>query len=357
MPSPRQEALPAEREGPGRASRDAFATPRPLISVCVVAGHSREALGAFAASLAEQSDPPPFELLVADSAHAGARQVVRRHFPDARIWDTRDRLPGSARNPLIENARGDLLLFLDDDVTARPNLLAELARMAADEPEASVFGGPNETPPGSSRFQVVQGAVLGSLVGAGPVSRRYGARHPGPADERWFTLCNLAVRREAMRPFADDLVCAEENAVLGELSRRGETMRYEPSLMVFHQRRDGPRSFARQMFKYGWGRGALMRRDPSAVQAAYLAPAGLIAYAMALATLSSLRTRAAAGPGVLYAALLAANSIRIARTLRRSGDAPRAAALTLLLHMSYGSGVIRGLLRPARAKRARGRLG
>ena len=58
---------------------------------------------------------------------------------------------------------------------------------------------PNDTPPGSSRFQAVQGAVLASLVGSGPVRRRYGAHPPRHADERFFILCNLAVRRSATR--------------------------------------------------------------------------------------------------------------------------------------------------------------
>src|ERR1019366_807555 len=128
----------------------------------------------------------------------------------------------------------------------------------------------NSTPPGSSRFQLVQGAVLSSLVGSGPVSRRYGARQSGFADERWFTLCNLAVRRRVMLPFVDQLVCAEENELLAKLRSQGEPMRYEPSLRVFHARRAAPRSFARQMFKYGRGRGQLVARRPSTLRAAYL---------------------------------------------------------------------------------------
>jgi hypothetical protein len=283
-----------------------------------------------------------------------ALSVVHRHFPGAPVCDTGRRLPGDARNPLIERARGELLLFLDDDVTAPPNLLQVLAEEAAAHPEASVFGGPNDTPPASSRFQFVQGAVLSSLVGAGPVSRRYGARHPGEADERWFTLCNLAVRRNAMVPFLGHLVCAEENAMLAELRRHGERMRYEPRLRVFHARRGTLRSFARQMHKYGRGRGALLRRDPASMRLAFLAPAALIVYLLLLPAAllaAGVPSRLALIPGVAYAVLSVASSAWIAWTLRKPALGPLAAALTVVLHIAYGTGTIRGLARPGRSRR------
>jgi GT2 family glycosyltransferase len=265
--------------------------PQPEISICILAGHGVETLDACLESLGAQVSAPSFELLIGGNPTPEAVSVVRRHFPAAQVCDTGRRLPGAARNPLIERASGELLLFLDDDVTAPPELLRRLADTAARHPEASVFGGPNGTPPNSSRFQVVQGAVLSSLVGTGPVSRRYGARHPGFADERWFTLCNLAVRRRVMLPFLNELVCAEENELLSKLRSEGGTMLYEPRLWVFHARRGSLRSFARQMLKYGRGRGQLLAHRPGNVRAAYLAPVALLLYLVALATLAAVTGR------------------------------------------------------------------
>lgn len=331
---------------------DPATPPDPVISVCIVAGRHRRALEECVASLHAQVSPPPFELLVADSGDGGAADVLGRHFPAARVWPTAGALPGAARNPLVEHARGTLLLFLDDDVTAPPDLLCHLAEMAEADPATTVFGGPNQTPPGSSRFQLVQGSVLASLGGAGPVSRRYGPRHAGPADERWFTLCNLAIRREAMPAFSEHLVCAEENAVLAELRRHGEPMRYDPTLRVFHERRPTVGQFARQMFKYGWGRGALIRRDPRALRAAYLAPTALLAYLLALpAILTAGGAPLALVPAALYVAVVVATAARIGWTLRRAGDAVGALVLIVVVHLCYGAGVPRGVLWPRRGRR------
>ena len=319
----------------------------PEISICILAGQGLETLEACLESLAAQLSPPSFELLVGGHPTPEGVAMVHRRFPDAQVGDTGRRLPGAARNPLIERARGELLLFLDDDVTVPPELLRRLADAAARHPEASVFGGPNDTPPNSSRFQVVQGAALSSLVGSGPVSRRYGARHPCFADERWFTLCNLAVRRRVMLPFVDELVCAEENELLAQLRARGEPMLYDPSLRVFHARRRTWRSFGGQMFKYGRGRGQLLARRPSTLRGAYLAPTLFLLYLLLLPALVVARSAVALivlSPLAVYCAVTLATALRAAGMLRRSSDALLVAALIPTLHVCYGAGVIRGLL-------------
>lgn len=326
-------------------------SPPPLVSVCVLAGHGSAALEACLRSLGAQVAPPPFELLVGGNPSAEALSIVHEHFPAAPVCDTGPRLPGAARNPLIERARGELLLFLDDDVTAPPDLLRRLAQLAAERPDVSVFGGPNDTPPHSSRFQIVQGAVLSSLIGTGPVSRRYGARHAGLADERWFTLCNLAVRRRAMLPFLNELMCAEENALLSQLRANGEPMRYEPRLRVFHVRRPTLRSFAKQMFKYGRGRGQLLARRPQTLRAAYVIPAALVLYLGLLPVAIALGapTGLTLVPAALYGTVALASAVWVGWTLKRPADVLLAAALTATIHICYGAGVLRGAVSRWRA--------
>lgn len=317
--------------------------PTPAISVCIV-GSRRDPLDACLASLLAQEAVPDFELLVSIDRDPAMAAAVRERFPQARVCHGDGLLPGAARNDLVERATGELLLFIDDDVTTHRRLLRNIVELAAEHPEATVFGGPNETPRASSRFQFLQGAVLASLAGSGPVRRRYGSHHEGPADERWFILCNLAVRREAMLRFPEDLVCAEENAVLSTLREGGAEMHYNPKLVVFHERRATPWSFATQMTKYGRGRGELMARTPTTARVAYLAPAALLLYLLSLPVSLALVGLTALVPALLYAAFVLAGSVAIASTLRKVRAAAPAAALTVLLHVCYGAGLLRGLL-------------
>jgi glycosyltransferase involved in cell wall biosynthesis len=320
-----------------------------VISICIVTGRRDAVLDACLTSLQAQEGAPPWELLVCAEGDPKVPDAVHARFPEARVCYVDRALPGAARNLLVEQAEGELLLFLDDDVTVDVDLLARLARLADAHPECDVFGGPNDTPAHSSRFQVVQGAVLASIVGSGPVRRRYGAHPAREADERWFILCNLAVRRRVMADFSHDLVCAEENGVLAELARDGVRMRYDPEMVAYHERRATLAGFGRQMFKYGRGRGQLLVRQPDTFRPTYLAPSALLAYVLSLPLLLALLGPPAAAPAAGYVACVGACSAWIARTLGRPRDVLLAAWLTVVLHACYGAGVVRGVVERRRS--------
>ena len=314
------------------------------ISICIVTGRRLALLDACLASIQNQVGAPPYEVLVCSDGDREVAAAVHRRLPDAQVCLVETALPGAARNLLVEQAKGDLLYFLDDDAFLEPHALALLVDLADAHPEADVFGGPNDTPPESSRFQVVQGAVLASIVGSGPVRRRYGAHPAGPADERFFILCNLAVRRRAMVPFALDLVCAEENAVLSEMSRDGIGMHYDPDLVAYHERRATLGGFARQMFKYGHGRGQLAVRDFRTLRPAYLAPTLLLGGALASVAAAIVVHPVALLPLAVYGAAVLAAAAWVAKTLHQPTTLPLAALLIVVLHVMYGAGVVRGLV-------------
>ena len=238
------------------------------------------------------------------------------------------------------------MLFLDDDVVCDPGLLRTLADLAAAHPDIAVFGGPNVTPPGSSLVQMVQGAVLGSIVAAGPVRKRWG-RHPaGAADDRYFTLCNMAVRRAEMVPFPLGLFTGEEIAVLNELRRHGCRMRYDPDLLVYHERRPTVAAFARQIFNYGRGRGRVARGEPASVRVDHVAPVLFLAYLAAVPLLAFLHWVFLV-PLALYAVAVVAQGVKIGVSLRRGVRAAAlAAVLVVVVHLWYGVGIVVGLVGP-----------
>ncbi len=320
------------------------------VSVCIVTGRRAQLLGRCLASLAAQEEAPRWELRVLADGDPSVEAMVRREFPDAVIGAVPRAHPGVGRNFLITEARGDILLFLDDDVVVESDLLRRVVELAERYPDVSVFGGPNETPPWSSDFQRVQGAVLASMAATGPVRRRYGAHPAGAADERFFTLCNLAIRRSVMLPFADDIVCAEENELLDRLARDGRLMQYDASLVVYHERRDTLRGFTAQMRKYGRGRGQLVARRPSTARLPFLAPAALVLYLAALPLgVLTLGLAVAAVPALFYAAWITTGGWKIASTFKRLRVWPFASALMVLLHLNYGVGVLWGLVERRRS--------
>ncbi len=323
----------------------------PEISVCITTRGRPALLDLCLKTLSSQIDAPPFELLICCQADTLAAPIVRARFPNAIIGLVEEAFPGGARNFLVERAKGELLFFLDDDVTFDPELLQRLAEAGRRYPETSVFGGPNLTPPHSTLFQTVQGAILGSVLATGPVRRRYGRHSAGQADERFFTLCNMAVRRDVMRSFGPSLSGGEENALLNELAERGALMRYQPDLVVFHERRSTYGGFVKQMEKYGRGRGQVMVRHPRSTRPAHVLPIVMWLWILSLPFVAVLVTPWYLVTVALYAMGLVAAGSAVALGMgdvpikKRVGVVVLGAGLTATVHFCYGIGVARGLVR------------
>ncbi|VVM08307.1 glycosyltransferase family 2 protein, partial [Methylacidimicrobium tartarophylax] len=119
---PAEEALPAE--------------PPPLVSVCLV-HHDRPQLLAQALDSLRAQDYPHFEVVLADSGSERPESSLFLENLDAefsqrgwRILRLENRGPGAARNLAAKAARGEFLLFMDDDNVARPEEIACFVRVA-----------------------------------------------------------------------------------------------------------------------------------------------------------------------------------------------------------------------------------
>jgi ABC-type polysaccharide/polyol phosphate export permease/GT2 family glycosyltransferase len=337
-------AIGQAQEAPQSAAEVTSAASQPFVSICIVSGRRRELLARCLDSLRSQEAPPDFELIVGADEDRSVEQVVYSRFADADVVHISHSTPAGLRNSLLRRASGEWLLFLDDDVEIEPSFLRTMHELAIADPGLGVLGGPNVAPRERSRFQSVQDAVLSSIVGTGPVRRRYG-RHPArDGDERQFTLCTLAVRREVMADFDERLVCAEENELLEGLRGEGVRMRYEPALLSHHERRPTWRSFAAQMHRYGHGRGQLLARRPRATRLAHVVPVLLLLYCVCALPAAVLLDPLVLAPLLLYVAAVSATGVRVGLSLGNLSLAPLATALTFTVHLWYGSGVLRGLV-------------
>lgn len=100
---------------------------RPLVSVIIPAYNSHDTIAGCLAALAGQTFQD-FETIVVDSGPDGATErIAGEGFPHIRFERSACRLlPHAARNRGVELARGELLVFTDPDVYARPDWLERL---------------------------------------------------------------------------------------------------------------------------------------------------------------------------------------------------------------------------------------
>lgn len=251
-------------------------------------------------------------------------------------------MPAEARNAALHKVRGEIVYFLDDDVTIAPDLFSRALETFARRPGVDILGGPNLTPPDSSRFEQCVGYVLASPFGSARVCDRY--RSTGrmrATDDRALILCNLAIRSRAIAGrypvFGGELVCNEENVLLGLLALENRTMLHDPALIVYHSRRGTLDGFARQVFRYGRGRWQNTLALPASLSLIFLIPSLFLIY---LASLPFLMFPGRLIPLAAYSVLLTTFAAIEAFRARALRAFPQLLVVFPACHFAYGAGLM-----------------
>lgn len=186
-------------------------------------------------------DPPPWELLVLDQTPEHEPAVQRQLEELAAAGRLRWlRLPRpsitAAMNQALLEARGERVLFLDDDIRPDPGLLAGHRRAAAAAPEAIVAG------------RVLQPWHQGHFD---PPEAAFLFNDPAPRQVREFMGGNVAIpRRRAIELGGFDtnfvrVAYRFEAEFAHRWVKAGLPIQYEPGALIHHLRaeRGGTRSY------------------------------------------------------------------------------------------------------------------
>jgi succinoglycan biosynthesis protein ExoA len=329
------------------ASAISFDAPVELSLSIVIPTHGRlGTLQRCLASIFAAQLPDATEILVvcngSDPPTEDYLRMLSASDPRLHLMELHRGTPADARNAAMNKVRGEIVYFLDDDVTIAPDLFTRALTTFARRTEVDVVGGPNLTPPMSTIFEQNVGAVLASPFGSARVSARY--RSTGElrsTDDRALILCNLAIRNRAIahrQPvFEGGLVCNEENLLLGMLELENRRMLHDPELIVYHSRRGTLGGFARQIFKYGRGRWQNTLALPSSLSPAFLLPSIFLLYLLVMPFLSIPgRLLPLGGYGLLLLTFAAYEALR-ARSPRAF---PQFLILFPVCHLAYGAGLM-----------------
>lgn len=178
---------------------------------------------------------------------------------------------GAARNAVIPFLYSKWTCFLDDDIAVGPSFFSSFQTLLRGHDKAIVWGGPNVNSKDEPAFARISGEILGKPWASGFSFRRYCQPKPGEkgriASDAELTLCNLFVRSDVFAEFGfdDGMKGAEENELWAKIFRHYPHLqaRWEPELWVYHKRRETVSAFAKQIYKFGFGRGENIRRGNS----------------------------------------------------------------------------------------------
>lgn len=166
--------------------------------------------------------------------------------------------PSENRNRGIERARGNLIIFLDDDASVEKDYLRKIDNFFKKYPGIDIVGGPQLTNKGEKFFARISGIVLTSNFGAFKVNKRYSSGEVNlNADETFLTSANLCTKKkifEKIEGFDIHLFPAEDPEFISRAKKSGLKIAYDPEMTIYHKRRDNFSSFCKQFFKYGFVR-------------------------------------------------------------------------------------------------------
>lgn len=191
-------------------------------------------------------------------------------YPDEatdEIWEKTNQIatgpigPAMKRNLAIRDAKGEILIFIDDDAFPKDNFLDVLKKNFEDENIIAV-GGPAMTPKESKFWQRVSGATfLSSLSGGFPERYRPYGKKKFVAD--WPSV-NLSIRKKAFKElggFGGDYWPGEDTKLgFDLLTKKNAKILYDPELIVYHYRREGLVKHVKQISAYGLHRGFFAKK-------------------------------------------------------------------------------------------------
>lgn len=190
-------------------------------------------------------------------------EVTEAVWPKTKQIGTGHCGPAEKRTRAIQDAQGEILVFVDDDSYPEPDFLDKLDQDFSDTTITAV-GGPAITPLHDSFWQKVSGAVfLSSLSGGSP--ERYVAIGEKRLVDDWPSV-NLSMRKDAftrLGGFDCNFWPGEDTKLCLDLVKKlqGKIL-YDPSLTVYHHRREGLLRHMKQVGGYGLHRGFFAKRFP-----------------------------------------------------------------------------------------------
>jgi N-acetylglucosaminyl-diphospho-decaprenol L-rhamnosyltransferase len=255
-----------------------------LVSYCVVNTNGRELLLACLRAI-ERATPPDLEheILVLDNASDdGSAAAVRELDIDLRLIAL-ERREGKAANDsrLLQEARGEYCLLLNEDSELRPGAVAALLGALHTDRRAAAAGAQLLAPDGREvpcawRLPSASTALAGALF----LHRRatVESRGSGTSAVGWVQSSAMMVRREAAREVGwldpEFFVYSDETDFCKRLGDAGWRILYVPAAQAIHhdQMAQDAVGAERRIVEYHRNRDLYLRKHHGRLQAALLRP-------------------------------------------------------------------------------------
>lgn len=263
--------------------------------------------------------------------------------------------PSENRNNGVRDAKGDIIVFIDDDAVVDENYLENVEKFFSQHKDIDIVGGPQLSPKDERGFAKISGFALSSSFGAFNVYKRYTKSALNlNADETDLTSANMVCKKSIFKSisFNPKLWPGEDPAFISEAKEHGFKVAYSPDIFVYHRRRASIKSLAKQIYSYGKTRPVKEGFIETLKRPYFLVPSAFLIYLLAiiLLTIFSYTRLIIYFPLILYILLSFYTSLYISIREKSFLSILLLPIIFLTIHISYGLGIISGLVKRALPK-------
>jgi GT2 family glycosyltransferase len=264
----------------------------------------------------------------------------------------------SGRNIGIREAKGGFIAFTDSDAIALPDWLKNIEKYmekVKNEEGIAGVGGPDLLPEDQSYKSNAIGRVMSSPLASGgglnPSTQHIMAEKEMEVEH--IPTCNLTVKREIFEKegmFDEDFIKGQDLEFSTRLSLKGYRFLHTPEIRVKHYRKKRIKDFARQVYKWGKAKAAIIKKF-GVIKWSYLLPVlgiGFLVFLFLLTLLLGEIPLFGIFLLLIFVVYLLLISFESARTSVKYHDKKLfcyALALFPIVHFSYTLGVFSGLIR------------
>jgi len=300
--------------------------------------------------LAQDYSQDRMEVLVADGM---STDNTRRIVSVAAVRDSRIRLldnpPGimaSGFNLGLKAARGEIIIMMGGHTELAPDYVRTSAELLQ-KGLADCVGGPINTVGETNVAQAIS-LAMSSRFGVGGSAFRIGCRERKYVDTVAYGAYTRTIIERA-GPLDEEFVRGQDDEFNYRLRKLGAKILIAPELWSRYTSRSSISSLWRQYFQYGYWKVGVLQKHPRQMQLRQFVP-GVFVFCLLVSLIvavvhSAIGTRMVllVGGGYLLATLLVSISLPCGKERWRL--APALAISFPVLHFSYGTGFLVGLVR------------
>ncbi len=226
------------------------------VSIVIPTFNGAARIGHCLDALAAQSSGHEIEILVVDdgSTDAIAERVAR--YPSVRLIRQKNAGPAAARNRGASEARGEILLFTDDDCIPTPNWLDAMLR-PFEQPD--IVGA-------KGAYRTRQKSLIARFVQL-EYEDKYRLMMSAEDIDFIDTYSAAFLRDRFLEMTGYDtsfpVACAEDVELSYRMSARGWKMRFAPAAVVFHTHPSTLIAYLRKKYKFAFWRVLAVRKNPT----------------------------------------------------------------------------------------------